>query len=186
MSIGLISTGRRIYTDPFYRCNTALPSFAFFEMRLARSARCGCADITPMPFSANRTPLRETAAEHGLGYVTRTENTHYKAGNLNSGLAELKASRVKLEFVAVLDADFIARPEFLRRTMALMKSGDIGIVQAPQCFYNPDPHQQAFGGVARWPDEQRGWFDVYLPSLDALDAATCCGTSCLVSGPACS
>jgi cellulose synthase (UDP-forming) len=128
----------------------------------------------------NRAWLREKAATHDLGYVTRTNNAHYKAGNLNNALVEMRAQGVEPEFLALLDADFIARPEFLRRTLALMKSADIGIVQTPQCFYNPDPHQQAFGGVKNWPDEQRGWFDVYLPALDALGAATCCGTSCLI------
>lgn len=128
----------------------------------------------------NRQWLRDKSAEHGIGYVSRTENVHYKAGNLNNGIAALRARGIALEYLAVLDADFVARPEFLRRTMALMKTDDIGIVQSPQCFYNPDPHQQAFGGVKRWPDEQRAWFDIYLPSLDALDSATCCGTSCLI------
>lgn len=128
----------------------------------------------------NRAWLREKAEQHGVGYVTRTNNQHYKAGNLNNGLAELRRRGVALEFVALLDADFIAWPTFLRRTMALMKSGDVGIVQTPQCFYNADPHQQAFGGVHNWPDEQRGWFDTYLPALEALGWASCCGTSCLI------
>lgn len=132
----------------------------------------------------NRPWLKEKADELGVGYVTRTDNTHYKAGNLNNGIAVLRSRGIELEFVALLDADFIARPEFLRRTMALMKSEDIGIVQTPQCFYNPDPHQQAFGGVGNWPDEQRAWFDVYLPALDSQGWATCCGTSCLIRASA--
>jgi cellulose synthase (UDP-forming) len=87
---------------------------------------------------------------------------------------------VQLEFIAVLDADFVARPEFIRRTLAVLKDGSLGIVQTPQCFYNPDPHQVAFGGVKNWPDEQRSWFDGYLPSFDAQGWATCCGTSCMI------
>lgn len=128
----------------------------------------------------NRTWLRERAQENGVHYIARTDNAHAKAGNLNHGLAQIRARGAELEFLAILDADFIARPEFLRRTLALMKTEDVGLVQTPQCFYNPDPHQQAFGGVKAWPDEQRGWFDIYLPALDALGWASCCGTSCLV------
>lgn len=128
----------------------------------------------------NRAWLREKAETCNVGYLTRTENTHYKAGNLNHGVSVLRARGLKLEFLALLDADFIPRPDFVRRTIALMKTPDIGIVQTPQCFYNPDPHQQSFGGVRCWPDEQRGWFDMYLPALDAMGAATCCGTSCLI------
>jgi len=128
----------------------------------------------------NRDWLRQKAEQLGVGYVSRTDNAHYKAGNLNNGVAELRARGVELEFLAVMDADFIARPKFLTRTLALMQEPDVGIVQTPQVFYNPDPHQQAFGGIARWPDEQRAWFDVYLPALDAQGWASCCGTSCLV------
>jgi cellulose synthase (UDP-forming) len=124
--------------------------------------------------------LRKKVEELGAGYLTRDDNRHYKAGNLNSGLVQLRARGIKLEFLAMLDADFVARPEFLRRTMALMQTPDTGIVQTPQCFYNPDPLQRAFGGVAGWPDEQRSWFDKTLSTLDASNAATCCGTSCLV------
>ena len=116
----------------------------------------------------------------GVGYVTRTDNRHYKAGNLNHGLQVLRERGVDLEFIALLDADFVAQPQFVRRTLALMHDTKVGIVQTPQCFYNADPHQQAFGGVARWPDEQRSWFGAYLPALDAIGAASCCGTSCLL------
>jgi cellulose synthase (UDP-forming) len=132
----------------------------------------------------NRGWVSEKAAEWGIGYITRTDNAHYKAGNLNNGIATIRASGVELEFIALLDADFVARPEFLRRSLALMQSKDVGIVQTPQCFYNPDPYQRAFGGVMRWPDEQRAFFDVWLPALDALGLATCCGTSCLIRAAA--
>lgn len=124
--------------------------------------------------------LKDKVEQLGAGYLTRADNRHYKAGNLNSGLQQLRARGISLEYLALLDADFIARPEFLRRTMALMSSADTGIVQTPQCFYNPDPIQRAFGGVQGWPDEQRSWFDKTLATLDASNAATCCGTSCLV------
>jgi cellulose synthase (UDP-forming) len=132
----------------------------------------------------NRAWLRERCELCGVGYVARTDNRHYKAGNLNHGLDVLRSQGVRLEFLALLDADFVAQPEFVRRTLALMHEPNVGIVQTPQCFYNPDPHQQAFGGVECWPDEQRSWFGAYLPALDAVGAASCCGTSCLLRASA--
>lgn len=117
-------------------------------------------------------------------YVTRSTNEHYKAGNLNNGIREIEATGVVVEYFAILDADFVAREGFLRRTLALMHAPDVGIVQTPQFFYNPDPYQRAFGGVHTVPDEQRSWFDIYLPALDRLGAASCCGTSCLVRAKA--
>jgi cellulose synthase (UDP-forming) len=124
--------------------------------------------------------LKEKAAEWKVGYITRPTNTHYKAGNINNGLSHLRAQGVALEFLAVLDADFVARPEFVRRTVSLMVDETIAIVQTPQWFYNPDPFQQRFGGVLAWPDEQRHWFDENEAALDAVNQALCCGTSCLV------
>jgi len=124
--------------------------------------------------------LREKAAEWNVGYITRSDNSHYKAGNINNALSVLRQNHGPLEFIAVLDADFVARPEFIRRGMALMKDESIAIVQTPQWFYNPDPFQQLYGGVTSWPDDQRQWFDETEAALDANESALCCGTSCVV------
>lgn len=123
---------------------------------------------------------RHLAGSNGVGYVTRPANDDYKAGNLNHAIRGLLDGPEPPDFIAVFDADFIARPAFLTRTLALMKAGDIAIVQTPQYFYNPDPFQHALRAVDTWPDEQRSWFAAVLPSLDAIGEATCCGTSCLI------
>jgi cellulose synthase (UDP-forming) len=124
--------------------------------------------------------LRALCAELRVGYVTRSDNAHFKAGNLNSGLRHILSLEERAAFVAVFDADFIAHPQFLQRTVALMKNPRVGIVQTPQRFYNPDPFQYAFGVHAAWPDDQRAWFEHRLPALDAKQSATCCGTSFLM------
>lgn len=126
--------------------------------------------------------VRTIAQHRGIGYITRQNNEHYKAGNLNNALEHVRGLSQRADFVAVFDADFIPRPSFIRRTLALMHDQKVGLVQTPQYFYNPDPFQYVFG--AFWPDEQRSWFDVRLPSLDAVGAATCCGTSFLVRAKA--
>jgi len=127
--------------------------------------------------------LREKAEQYGANYISRCDNGGYKAGNINGALRQLQASGVRVHFIALLDADFIARPRFLRRTMALMAEPDVGIVQTPQAYYNADPFQQTFG-VENWPEEHREWFDVDEPALDATDDALCCGTACLIRGRA--
>lgn len=123
--------------------------------------------------------LRNKAREHSVNYLSRTSQEGFKAGNINAALRELHARGVQVEFIALLDADFIARPQFLRRTMALMAERDVGIVQTPQAYYNPDPFQQVFG-VENWPEEHREWFDVDEPALDATGDALCCGTACVI------
>lgn len=122
--------------------------------------------------------LRDYCKAKGARYVTRPDNRHAKAGNLNHGLAASAATRGEL--VMVLDADFVPRRDFLRRTVGLFDDPRIGLVQTPQHFFNPDPIQSNLGAQRCWVDEQRYFFDVVQPSRDAWDIAFCCGTSSVV------
>ena len=75
------------------------------------------------------------AARHGAAgtdvrVLHRTDRSGYKAGALAWGLMQIEAER-SAEFVAVFDADFRPRPDFLRRTVAaLLARPDAGMVQA--------------------------------------------------------
>lgn len=124
--------------------------------------------------------LRKRAQEHGVGYITRTRKAHAKAGNLNHALHWLREQGKEPEFIALLDADFVAQRSFLSRTLALMADTKVGIVQTPQWYYNEDPFQQRFGGVAAWPDDMRWWFDELQPRRDDSGSSLCAGTSCLI------
>jgi cellulose synthase (UDP-forming) len=121
--------------------------------------------------------LRQLCDEHGCGYITRNDNAHAKAGNINNALVYLHDSGTPPEFVSILDADFVPRPDFLTRAMALMRDPSVGIVQTPQHFVNMDPIQGNLALSGIWPDEQRYFFDVLMASKDAWGAAFCCGTS---------
>jgi cellulose synthase (UDP-forming) len=121
--------------------------------------------------------LRDLCERRNVGYITRSNNEHAKAGNINNALRELSRDGEAGEFVAILDADFVPQPEFLSRALALFRDQEVGCVQTPQHFFNPDPLQHGFGAASRWPDEQRFFFDVLLASKDAWGVAFCCGTS---------
>ena len=121
--------------------------------------------------------LKQECSRLNVGYVTRADNLHAKAGNLNSGLAHLATLDVRSDFVAVLDADFIPRPRFVERALSLMHDSKVGIVQTPQYHLNPDPFQLKFRARAGWPDTQRFAFGCFLPARDAEGGAYCCGTS---------
>jgi cellulose synthase (UDP-forming) len=120
--------------------------------------------------------LRALCERRDVGYITRSNNEHAKAGNINNALRQLSNEEAG-EFVAILDADFVPQPEFLSRALALFRDDEVGCVQTPQHFFNPDPLQHGFGAASRWPDEQRFFFDVLLASKDAWGVAFCCGTS---------
>jgi cellulose synthase (UDP-forming) len=127
--------------------------------------------------------LRDLCRRRGVGYITRPDNKHAKAGNLNHGLRWLAEHGGASEYVAILDADFVPQPNFLRRALALFHETNVGCVQTPQHFFNPDPLQQGFDAAHLWPDEQRFFFDILLASKDAWGVAFSCGTSsiCRVS-----
>jgi cellulose synthase (UDP-forming) len=127
--------------------------------------------------------LQALSEQLGAGYLTRPDNAHAKAGNINNGLKHVAALPEPPDFISILDADFVPAPQFLRRALSLFREDDVGIVQTPQHFINPDPLQTNLSMTRVWPDEQRYFFDVVMASKDAWDAAFCCGTSSVIRFP---
>jgi len=147
--------------------------------------------------------LQELCDRHGCGYITREDNKNAKAGNINNALRHLstspklpdesaKAGNINNalrhistapllpDFICILDADFVPKRQLLTRTLALMREPDVGVVQTPQHFFNPDPIQRNLSLARVWPDEQRYFFDIVMASKDAWGGAFCCGTSSLL------
>lgn len=119
--------------------------------------------------------LKEYCDEKGAVHVTRLDNAHAKAGNMNNGLKVSSG-----EFIAIFDADFVPYRNFLRRTVPFFQDPTIGIVQTPQHFFNKDPVQSNLSLEKVWPDEQRLFFDEMAASRDAWDVSFCCG-SCSIA-----
>lgn len=65
------------------------------------------------------------AKGYQIEHVRRPERVGYKAGALGYGLDFAKG-----EFIAIFDADFLPRPNYLRYAMAQFISDNIGVVQA--------------------------------------------------------
>ena len=96
-----------------------------------------------------REEFREFAAECGIGYITRGNNLHAKAGNLNNALSETEG-----EFIAVFDSDHIPTRAFLQMTMGWMiNEPRNALVQTPHHFYSPDPFQRNLAAGTRVPAE---------------------------------
>ena len=123
--------------------------------------------------------LRAFCEEVGARYLTRPDNAHAKAGNLNNGL-QATAALTNAPYILVLDADFAPQRNILMRTIGLFDAPDIGVVQTPQFYYNADPIQYNLRSTECWVDEQRVFFDVFQPAKDAWGAAFCVGTSFVV------
>jgi cellulose synthase (UDP-forming) len=128
--------------------------------------------------------LGDLCAEKGCHYLTRPDNSHAKAGNINHAARHLAQLPSPPDFIAVLDADFVPFFNFVSRALSLFKDPAVGIVQTPQHFFNPDPIQSNLAISEVFPDEQRFFFDIIMPSKDAWGLAFCCGTSSIIRFPA--
>ncbi|MGZ5871021.1 MAG: glycosyltransferase family 2 protein [Bradyrhizobium sp.] len=124
--------------------------------------------------------LSDLCARKGCNYLTRPDNAHAKAGNINHAVRHLAALPSPPDFIAVLDADFVPFSNFVSRACSLFKDPAAGIVQTPQHFFNPDPIQSNLAITEVFPDEQRFFFDIIMPSKDAWELAFCCGTSSVI------
>lgn len=107
-----------------------------------------------------------------VGYLTRPDNAHAKAGNINHALTKTRA-----DFFAIFDADFIPQRNFLMRTLGFFSDPKIAIVQVPHAFYNYDPTQSSLALQKALPDDQRFFFEAVMPSRDGWNAAFCCGSN---------
>ncbi len=76
---------------------------------------------------------RHRAAGLDVVYLHRTNRRGFKAGALEEGLRAAKG-----EFVAVFDADFVASPDFLKKTIGYFADPGIGMVQVRWEHINRD------------------------------------------------
>lgn len=119
--------------------------------------------------------LRTLCEQYGARYHARSSRSGFKAGNQNSALPVSHG-----ELILCLDADFVVEPGLLWRTVGLFEDPSVGLVQTPQHFVNADPIQVNLGGQDAWPEEQRVFTDVMLPSRDVWDNAFCYGTNFVI------
>jgi cellulose synthase/poly-beta-1,6-N-acetylglucosamine synthase-like glycosyltransferase len=73
---------------------------------------------------ADRAEVRQMAARLGAEYHARPTHEYAKAGNLNHGLTFTDA-----DLLLVLDADHIAAPNFLERTVGYFDDSSVAFVQ---------------------------------------------------------
>lgn len=122
-----------------------------------------------------RDDVAALAAELGCGYVARGDRAHAKAGNLNHALGVIDA-----DFYAVFDADHVADPAFLVRTMPHFADPQVALVQTPQEFHN-------VGSFVHGSDdhhEERFFHRAIQPGKNRFGAAFWCGSGAVVRAKA--
>lgn len=114
------------------------------------------------------TEIEMLAAMRGAGYFTRSDRSGAKAGNINAALA-----RTRGDFVVILDADHVPRPEFLERTMGAFAAPTVGFVQTPQSYGNRLENRVAAGAE----DQLDIFYGPIMRGREVRGAVFSCGTN---------
>lgn len=136
-----------------------------------------------------RSEMRALAEEMGVGYFDRPDNKGAKAGNLNHALALTSAP-----YVVTLDADMIPRSDFLLKTIPYFVDAEernrklpedrrmpLGLLQTPQCFYDPDVFQHALYSEKRAPNEQDFFYRTIEPAKTSSNSVIYGGSNTVIA-----
>jgi cellulose synthase (UDP-forming) len=118
-----------------------------------------------------RPEMEELAKLAGAEYLTREDNSHAKAGNLNAALP-----RTEGDLVLMLDADHVPMPDALDALVGYFDDERMALVQTPHDFFNHDSAQHY--AVGR--HEQSLFYRVVCPGKDRHGAAYWCGSAALI------
>jgi len=124
----------------------------------------------------NRIEIKELADELGCVYLTRQDNAHAKAGNLNNALNYSNGN-----FIAMFDADHVPEENFLDRLLGYFNDPDVAYVQSPQDFYNIDSFQFKNSPKRKllWHD-QTFFYQIGQAGRDYWNATSFCGTTAII------
>ena len=123
----------------------------------------------------HREEFRAFAEEAGIGYITRDDNLHAKAGNINHALGQTISP-----FIAIFDSDHVPTRSFLQITMGwFLRDRKLGLLQTPHHFYSPDPFERNLGQFRITPNEGELFYGVVQDGNDFWNASFFCG-SCAV------
>ncbi len=108
-------------------------------------------------------------------YISRHDNKGAKAGNYNNALSKTSAP-----YIATFDADMRPTKKFLLKTMPFfVKASNVGFVQTPQSFNNPDIYQARLS--AKIPFEQDYFYHYIQMARNNINSTILCGTNCVIS-----
>ena len=122
-----------------------------------------------------REEFREFAESVGVRHITRTNNRHAKAGNLNHALEITHG-----ELIAIFDCDHIPTESFLTSAVGWFQHDPkCAMLQTPHHFFSPDPFERNLGTFRRVPNEGALFYGLIQDGNDFWNATFFCG-SCAV------
>lgn len=126
-------------------------------------------------YRARREALQQMCDELGCTMLTRDNNDHAKAGNINTAL-----HRTDGDLVLILDCDHIPIRSFLMETVGFFQNEKVALVQTPHWFYNPDPFERNLMTSGRVPVGNELFYKVLQKGNDFWNAAFFCGSAAII------
>lgn len=123
-----------------------------------------------------REDFLEFARLAGVGYITRAEHAHAKAGNINHALTTMNSP-----YVAIFDCDHVPTRSFLQMTLGwMLKDPRLGMLQTPHHFYSPDPFERNLLQYKTIPNEGELFYGIVQDGNDFWNATFFCGSCALL------
>ena len=123
-----------------------------------------------------RAEFRDFCEELGVGYLTRDNNAHAKAGNINAALAVTGS-----DYVAIFDCDHIPTRSFLQICMGwFIRDPKLAMLQTPHHFFSPDPFEKNLDTFHVMPNEGELFYGIVQDGNDLWNAAFFCGSCAII------
>ncbi|GAC1648403.1 MAG: hypothetical protein NVS4B12_16750 [Ktedonobacteraceae bacterium] len=123
--------------------------------------------------AANWEETEILAKAMGVTCITRSIGGGAKAGNIENARQKLQATGDSL--IVIFDADQVAKPDFLLKTIPPFRDTKMGWVQTGQYYANLN------NPISRWADDQQSMFyNLLSPGKASLNAAFICGTNVVI------
>ncbi len=120
--------------------------------------------------------LKRMSSELGVNYMTREDNSHAKAGNLNNALKNTHG-----DIILFLDCDHVPTRDILKNTVGLFINDEkLFLVQTPHFFINPTTVEKNIGSFSSAPAENDMFYNVIQHGMDFWNASYFCGSAALM------
>ena len=169
------SEPHRRLAKPGYRVDVLVATYnepsEVLEATLAGCAALRYPHKTYLLDDGRRNEMDALARKWGAHWITRPDNSHAKAGNINHALGCTDG-----ELLFCLDADHVPLPDALDAVVGYFDDDDVALVQSPHDFYNHDSVQHYEVGR----HEQSMFFEVVCPGKDRHNGVFWCGSAAVI------
>ncbi|WP_017325064.1 glycosyltransferase family 2 protein [Synechococcus sp. PCC 7336] len=107
--------------------------------------------------------------------MTRDDNSHAKAGNINQTFPKTKG-----ELVLILDCDHMPARSLLKEVVGFFNNEQLALVQTPHWFFNPDPFERNLLTRGKIPVNNELFYKVLQKGNDFWNATFFCGSAAVI------